>query len=65
MLASLAKLGYQGLTAADFGKLVRPDEYEHELEVMAEVRAYFKVAYKVRVIGLPWLTAWLTWHGSA
>lgn len=48
ILASLAKLGYQGLTATDLGKLVPPDEYEKELEVMAEVRAYFKVAYKVR-----------------
>lgn len=48
VLASLARLGYHGLTPAVFGKLVPPDEYEKELEVMAEVRAYFKVAYKVR-----------------
>ncbi|GJE97016.1 P-loop containing nucleoside triphosphate hydrolase protein [Phanerochaete sordida] len=49
VLAGLAKLGYTNIDVADLGKLVPPDEYERELEVMAEVRAYFKVAYK-RVI---------------
>lgn len=29
------------------GKLIPPDEYETELGVMAEVRGYFQVAYKV------------------
>ncbi|KAI1791428.1 P-loop containing nucleoside triphosphate hydrolase protein [Ganoderma leucocontextum] len=48
-LANLAKLGYSGLTEVDFGMLNPPDVYEDELEVMAEVRAYFQVAYK-RVI---------------
>ena len=47
-LANLAKLGYIGLQEEDFGKLNPPDIYEEELEVMAEVRAYFQVAYKVR-----------------
>lgn len=47
-LSALAKLGYVGLTADDLGKLNPPDEYEEELNVMAEVRAYFQVAYKVR-----------------
>ena len=47
-LSALAKLGYVGLTVDDLGKLNPPDEYEEELNVMAEVRAYFQVAYKVR-----------------
>jgi hypothetical protein len=47
VLAGLAKLGYTGLRVEDLGKLVKVDEYENELEVMAEVRAYFKVTYKV------------------
>ncbi|KZT74598.1 hypothetical protein DAEQUDRAFT_660676 [Daedalea quercina L-15889] len=45
-LSALAKLGYVGLTGHDLGKLNRPDEYEEELHVMAEVRAYFQVSYK-------------------
>ncbi|OCH87803.1 hypothetical protein OBBRIDRAFT_827487 [Obba rivulosa] len=48
-LAALAALGYHGVTAEDLPKLRPSDEYEEELRVMAEVRAYFQVAYK-RVI---------------
>ncbi|EJF61472.1 hypothetical protein DICSQDRAFT_161582 [Dichomitus squalens LYAD-421 SS1] len=48
-LANLTKLGYHGLGEVDLGKLNPPDIYEEELQVMAEVRAYFQVAYK-RVI---------------
>ncbi|OBZ74744.1 Interferon-induced GTP-binding protein Mx1 [Grifola frondosa] len=47
-LAALAELGYH-ITPDALGKLNAPDEYEGELELMAEVRAYFQVAYK-RVI---------------
>jgi hypothetical protein len=47
-LAHLAKLGFAGLTEDDLGKLRPTDEYENELRVMAEVRAYWHVAYKVR-----------------
>lgn len=46
-LAALAAIGYTGLTTDDLGKLNPEDEYETELEVMAEVRAYFQVSYKV------------------
>ena len=46
-LSALAALGYH-VTAADLGKLNPPDVYESELELMAEVRAYFQIAYKVR-----------------
>ncbi|KAH9932350.1 P-loop containing nucleoside triphosphate hydrolase protein [Fomitopsis serialis] len=48
-LALLTKLGYKGLKVEDLGKLNPPDEFEEEMQVMAEVRAYFHVAYK-RVI---------------
>ncbi|KAI8996213.1 P-loop containing nucleoside triphosphate hydrolase protein [Trametes punicea] len=44
-LAELTKLGYQ-VTEDDLGKLNKSDEYEEEMEVMAEVRAYFAVSYK-------------------
>lgn len=46
-LSALAALGYH-VTAADLGKLNPPDVFESELELMAEVRAYFQIAYKVR-----------------
>ncbi|KAI0820102.1 P-loop containing nucleoside triphosphate hydrolase protein [Trametes gibbosa] len=44
-LAALTKLGLT-VKEEDLGKLNPPDEYQEELEVMAEVRAYFQVAYK-------------------
>lgn len=49
-LAALAELGYKGLSVEDLGKLNPPDEYETELQVMAEVRGYFQVSYKARQI---------------
>lgn len=48
ILALLAELGLTGLTKEDLGKLNPPDEYEAELKIMAEVRGYFQVSYKVR-----------------
>lgn len=45
-LAMLTGLGYS-VTEEDLGKLNPTDEYEIELKVMAEVRGYFQVAYKV------------------
>ncbi|KAH9830095.1 P-loop containing nucleoside triphosphate hydrolase protein [Rhodofomes roseus] len=45
-LALLTKLGYKSLKVEDLGKLNPPDEFEEEMQVMAEVRAYFHVAYK-------------------
>jgi hypothetical protein len=45
----LAEWGFTGLTIADLGKLNPPDEFETELRIMAEVRGYFQVAYKVRI----------------
>jgi len=45
-LAALAKIGINGLVAADFAKLMSDDDMTPALEIMAEVRAYFQVAYK-------------------
>ena len=52
-LALLTKMGYS-VTARDLGKLNPPDIYETEMELMAEVRAYFQIAYKVRRFGFSW-----------
>lgn len=45
-LASLALLGHN-VKAEDLAKLRPADEYETELAVMAETRAYWHIAYKV------------------
>jgi len=45
-LAHLTGLGLEGLTAVDLTKLLPEDENTPALEIMAEVRAYFQVAYK-------------------
>lgn len=47
-IALLAGAGYEGLRVEDLGKLHPPDVYEREMNVMAEVRGYFQVSYKVR-----------------
>ena len=43
----LRALGYDVNNEAELDRLRPPDEYEQELIVVAEVRAYFQVAYKV------------------
>ena len=43
----LQALGYDLKGVVDFDRLRPSDEYEQELIVAAEVRAYFQVAYKV------------------
>lgn len=45
-LAELSRLGFNGLKADDLHRLREVDPYEQELIIMAEVRAYFQVAYK-------------------
>ncbi|KAF8878222.1 P-loop containing nucleoside triphosphate hydrolase protein [Infundibulicybe gibba] len=55
VLALLAEVGYTGLTKDDLGKLNPPDEYETELKVMAEIRAYFQVSYKRIIDNIPLL----------
>jgi hypothetical protein len=46
-LEALAEVGYANITASDLSRLSPPDEFEEELQVMANVRAYFQVAHKV------------------
>ena len=67
-LAELVKLGYP-VSEDDLGKLNKADEFEEEMEVMAEVRAYFEVSYKVRKLSRPeyvrvilMLRVWLAYH---
>ncbi|TDL21013.1 hypothetical protein BD410DRAFT_790079 [Rickenella mellea] len=52
-LSALARLGYRGLTETDLTRLSPPDSFEEELIVMADVRAYFQVAYKRIIDNLP------------
>lgn len=47
-LEALSELGID-VKAEDLAKLTPPDEQQEVLELMAEVRAYFDIAYKVRV----------------
>jgi hypothetical protein len=49
-LQYLARAGYRGLTVDDLARLSRDKYFEDELIVMADVRAYFTLAYKVRDI---------------
>ncbi|KAI0743138.1 P-loop containing nucleoside triphosphate hydrolase protein [Daedaleopsis nitida] len=44
-LAALTRLGLS-VKEEDLGKLSPPDDFEEELMVMAEVRAYFQIAYR-------------------
>ncbi len=55
-LSTLAELGYKNLTATDLARLTQEDRFQEELIVMADVRAYFQVAYKVisEVLLLHW-----------
>lgn len=47
-LSALARLGLVGLTPEDLYKLNASEDFEEELQLMAEVRAYFHLAYQVR-----------------
>ncbi|KAF8959975.1 P-loop containing nucleoside triphosphate hydrolase protein [Flammula alnicola] len=46
VLAGLAEIGMTGVKAEDLPKLLPPDRMEPALIIMADVRAYFQVAYK-------------------
>ncbi|EMD32890.1 hypothetical protein CERSUDRAFT_160914 [Gelatoporia subvermispora B] len=46
VLSGLNKIGFRDVKSADLAKLLPPDEYEPALGIMADVRAYFHVAYK-------------------
>ncbi|KZO95020.1 hypothetical protein CALVIDRAFT_483385 [Calocera viscosa TUFC12733] len=53
VISNLASLGFHGVTASDFPRLVVQDEWEEEIVVMAETRAYFQVAYKRIIDTIP------------
>ncbi|KAG2073824.1 hypothetical protein BDR04DRAFT_1151940, partial [Suillus decipiens] len=46
-LRALAEAGYANLGIPDLARLLPPDSFQEELVVMADVRAYYHVAYKV------------------
>lgn len=46
VLSGLAEMGLPGIKPEDISKLLPPDRMEHALIIMADVRAYFQVAYK-------------------
>ncbi|KAJ3560217.1 hypothetical protein NP233_g10983 [Leucocoprinus birnbaumii] len=46
ILSGLAEIGMSGIQAEDLAKLFKTDNMEPALEIMADVRAYFQVAYK-------------------
>lgn len=50
-LNALWALGYKRLSVHDLARLHPPDAFEEELIVMADVRAYFQVSFKVRFSG--------------
>ncbi|PBK61230.1 hypothetical protein ARMSODRAFT_1089911 [Armillaria solidipes] len=45
-ISALSAIGIEGIKANDLSKLLPPDQMEPALSIMAEVRAYFQVAYK-------------------
>ncbi|KIJ57924.1 hypothetical protein HYDPIDRAFT_120172 [Hydnomerulius pinastri MD-312] len=49
----LSRAGYKGLSIDDLARLLPLDEFEDELIVMADVRAYFQVAYKRIIDHIP------------
>ena len=46
-LRALAEAGYPNVRVSDLARLLPPDSWEEELVVMADVRAYYQVSYKV------------------
>ncbi|KAJ7775530.1 P-loop containing nucleoside triphosphate hydrolase protein [Mycena metata] len=46
VLSALAAIGLNGIHAEDLVKLLPPDRMDPALTIMADVRAYFQVAYK-------------------
>jgi hypothetical protein len=52
-ISSLAKLGLHSVDAPSLAALLPPDPMEPAIEIMADVRAYFQVAYKRFVDNVP------------
>jgi len=53
VLAGLSRLGHTGKKEGDLARLNDSDPFEQELIVMAEVSAYFRIAYKRIIDNLP------------
>jgi hypothetical protein len=55
-LRALSELGYENLSLEDLSRLHPPDRFGEEITVMADVRAYWQVAYKVGASFTPLVT---------
>ncbi|KAG1896029.1 P-loop containing nucleoside triphosphate hydrolase protein [Suillus fuscotomentosus] len=64
-LRALAEAGYAGLQVSDLARLLPPDSFEEELVVMADVRAYFHVAYKRIIDHIPFTIEHALHHALA
>ncbi|KAJ8514913.1 hypothetical protein ONZ45_g7596 [Pleurotus djamor] len=53
VLSGLVEVGVSNVDAEDIPKILPPDQMEPALNIMAEVRAYFQVAYKRFVDNIP------------
>ncbi|RDB20697.1 Interferon-induced GTP-binding protein Mx [Hypsizygus marmoreus] len=53
VLAGLVEIGVVGTKPADIAKVLPADEMEPALKIMADVRAYFQVAYKRIIDNIP------------
>jgi len=53
VLSDLATLGHPNLSIDDLTRLYPVDEFQQELKLMADVRAYFQVAYKRIIDTIP------------
>ncbi|GAA5887898.1 hypothetical protein JCM6882_000791 [Rhodosporidiobolus microsporus] len=53
VFTALAAIGFKGLDVEDLSRLHKPDEWEEELEAMAQTVAYWKVAYKRIIDDVP------------
>ncbi|KAG1851703.1 P-loop containing nucleoside triphosphate hydrolase protein [Suillus subluteus] len=64
-LRALAEAGYAGLQVSDLARLLPPDSFEEELVVMADVRAYYHVAYKRIIDHIPFTIEHALHHALA
>ncbi|KAG1844213.1 P-loop containing nucleoside triphosphate hydrolase protein [Suillus subalutaceus] len=64
-LRALAEAGYAGLQVSNLARLLPPDSFEEELVVMADVRAYYHVAYKRIIDHIPFTIEHALHHALA
>ncbi|KAG2743383.1 hypothetical protein P692DRAFT_201171206 [Suillus brevipes Sb2] len=64
-LRALADAGYANLRVSDLARLLPPDSFEEELSVMADVRAYYHVAYKRIIDHIPFTIEHALHHALA